>query len=58
MNMKSIYIIYPHYKWWAEDRIIPGGKIVEPGFSYSSDNNIEWLSVDELKRVYKEVNKH
>ena len=49
------YIIYPHYTWWGEDRIIPGGKKVEPGFSYSSDNNAKWLNVEELKELVKTV---
>ncbi|MDE6312067.1 MAG: UDP-N-acetylglucosamine 4,6-dehydratase (inverting) [Lachnospiraceae bacterium] len=49
------YIIYPNYTWWTEDRIIQGGKKVEQGFSYSSDNNKEWLSVEELKELLVNV---
>lgn len=49
------YIVYPHYTWWEENRIIPGGKKVEQGFSYSSDNNTEWLSVEELRELLKTV---
>ncbi len=53
------YIIYPHFTWWSEDRLIPGGKRVEQGFEYSSDTNSDWLSVEELqeqlKTVYKEI---
>ena len=45
------YIIYPHYNWWDESRIIPGGKKLDFGFSYSSDNNKEWYSVKELKEL-------
>ncbi len=43
------YIIYPHYNWWGESRIIPGGKPVDPEFVYSSGTNTQWLSVDDLK---------
>jgi len=53
------YIIYPHYTWWSEDRIILGGKRVEQGFEYSSGTNTEWLSVEELQErlttVYEEI---
>ena len=49
------YIIYPHYTWWEKDRIIPGGKKVEQGFSYSSDNNKEWFGVEELRELLKTV---
>ena len=43
------YIIYPHYSWWEECRILPGGKKVEDGFEYSSGTNTEWLSVEQLQ---------
>lgn len=47
------FIIYPHYNWWGEKDIIPGGKVVEPEFEYSSGNNTEWLDVEELKKKLK-----
>lgn len=49
------YIVYPHYTWWEEDRIIPGGKKVRQGFSYSSDNNTQWLCVEQLRELLKTV---
>lgn len=52
------YIIYPHYTWWSEERVIPGGKKVELGFSYSSDNNKVWMNVEELKEALKKVDLH
>ncbi len=42
------YIIFPHFEWWNKE-ILPGGKLVEQGFEYSSGTNKEWLTVDELK---------
>lgn len=49
------YIIYPNYSWWDESRIIPGGKPVDPEFVYSSGNNTEWLSVEDLKKRLEEI---
>ena len=49
------YIIYPHYNWWEESRILPGGKKVEEGFEYSSGTNQEWLDVGELKGILKQM---
>ncbi|MCI9531814.1 MAG: UDP-N-acetylglucosamine 4,6-dehydratase (inverting) [Lachnospiraceae bacterium] len=49
------YIIYPHYNWWEESRILPGGKKVEEGFEYSSGTNQEWLDVGELKGLLKQM---
>ena len=47
------FIIYPHYDWWENDKLIPGGKPVPPEFEYSSGNNTEWLSTEELRERLK-----
>ena len=47
------FIVYPHYDWWDNSKILPGGKLVEQGFEYSSGNNNEWLSVEDLKKKLK-----
>ena len=47
------YIIYPNYNWWSPDKFIPGGVKVDPGFVYSSGNNKEWLSIDDIKDKLK-----
>lgn len=43
------YIIYPHYNWWEEERVLPGGKKVEDGFAYSSGTNTQWLDTTQLR---------
>lgn len=43
------YIIYPHYTWWKDNRIISGGKKVEQGFEYNSGTNSNFLTVEEIK---------
>ncbi len=52
------YIIYPHYNWWGPEKIIPGGRKVEAGFEYSSGINKEWLSVDDIQQLLKNVEEH
>jgi UDP-N-acetylglucosamine 4,6-dehydratase (inverting) len=49
------YIIYPHYTWWGEDRVIPRGQKVPEGFEYSSGKNDQWLSVEKLKGLLPKV---
>ena len=49
------YIIYPHFEWWNPNKIQPGGKKVEQGFEYSSGTNTEWLTVEDLTELLKEV---
>ena len=53
------YIIYPNYTWWESASIIPGGKLVEPGFIYSSGTNKEWLTVEDIKAKLKtDIERH
>lgn len=47
------FIIYPNYNWWSDSKLIPGGKLVEPEFEYSSGTNTEWLSVEDIQRLLK-----
>lgn len=47
------FIIYPHYNWWRARDIIPGGRLVQPEFEYSSGTNTEWLSVEALREKLK-----
>lgn len=48
------YIVYPQMDFWNESKVIPGGRKLEPGFSYSSGNNNEWYSVEDLQKLLKE----
>ena len=53
------FIVYPHYDWWGRSSVIPGGKLVEQGFEYSSGTNNVWLSVEDLKEKLKtDLDKH
>lgn len=52
------FIVYPHFDWWDVSRIQAGGKKVAPEFEYSSGKNTEWLSVDNIARLLKEVKEH
>lgn len=48
----DFYVIYPNYNWWvAESDVIPGGKLVEAEWEYTSDKNAWWLSADDLRKL-------
>lgn len=49
------FIVYPQMVWSEKKMPQPTGKKVSDGFSYSSDNNTEWLSVDEIKERLKTI---
>jgi len=44
------YKILPAIHEWSKDpKRINSGKLVSPDFIYSSDNNIDWMSIDTLR---------
>lgn len=49
------YIVYPQVKWNSKQTIKEGGRKVPEGFSYSSGNNSEWLSVEMIRERLKEL---
>lgn len=50
------YIVYPHFDWLDLDKVLlPGGKMVKEGFEYSSNENAQWLSVDDLREALKKI---
>ena len=49
------FIVYPQVTFDDEPYVAPGGKKVPEGFSYSSGNNTEWLSVEDIKELLKTV---
>lgn len=48
------YIIYPHFEWWDADKNDKSGGILVPeGFEYTSANNKEWMSINDIKELLK-----
>ena len=49
------FIVYPQMTWNHKQQPDLSGRKVEEGFSYSSDNNTEWLSVEAIREMLKDV---
>ena len=49
------FVVYPQVKWNNKQKMKEGGKKVPEGFSYSSDNNTEWLSIEEIRELLQTV---
>lgn len=49
------YIIYPHYNWWGEEKVILGGRKVEEGFEYNSGNNSVWMNAEEISALLNRI---
>jgi len=52
-EFKEKYVILPSHPWWSGKHWSQGAKLPE-GFSYTSDKNDQWLSLDELKNLVRE----
>ena len=49
------FIVYPQVVWNDKQKINESGKKMEDGFSYSSGNNTDWLSVEQIRKLLKNV---
>ncbi|MFZ3577517.1 UDP-N-acetylglucosamine 4,6-dehydratase (inverting) [Virgibacillus sp. DJP39] len=52
LDMGNYYVIQPEFPWW-KDEFAQSGKVLEDGFSYVSNVNDDWLSVEELRELIK-----
>lgn len=50
VEFDDFYVIKPHFHFWAAAEW-DHGRQLEDGFTYRSDNNREWLSVEDLRRM-------
>jgi UDP-N-acetylglucosamine 4,6-dehydratase len=48
LDMGAYYIIQPEFNWWQSKH---EGLALPDGFEYSSGDNSEWLTVEELKSI-------
>ncbi len=51
----KFFVVYPQMVWSESKRTVPTGKRVPEGFFYSSGNNTEWLSVEEIREMLNTV---
>jgi UDP-N-acetylglucosamine 4,6-dehydratase len=47
VELDDRFVINPMHQWWKDQPEQKGRPLAE-GFRYTSDNNSEWLSMDEL----------
>lgn len=52
VELDDFYIIKPSFVFWSNtEELETKGKPVPDGFEYSSDNNTDWLSAEDLKQI-------
>jgi UDP-N-acetylglucosamine 4,6-dehydratase len=52
-DLGDYYAIEPNLEWWTGRS--HGGTRVAPDFQYTSDNNDQWLNVEQLQDIVKDV---
>ena len=45
------YVIAPMLDSWSESPVFATGTLVPEGFSYRSDTNDQWLSVEQIREL-------
>ena len=53
VELEDRYVILPAHPWWQHDNWAQG-KPVPDGFAYSSNNNEQWLTPEDLQRMIDE----
>jgi UDP-N-acetylglucosamine 4,6-dehydratase/5-epimerase len=53
VELADRFVILPAHSWWPQDHWAEGRSLPD-GFSYGSDSNDWWLTVDELQRMVNE----
>ena len=53
VDMGDYYVIQPQMDWWPDQTL--DGVPVRDGFSYASDTNSDWLTVDQLRDMVESV---
>lgn len=47
VEFDTYYVIQPEFPWWSK-KFAEGGKVLSEGFAYTSDKNMDWLTIEEL----------
>jgi len=57
LELGDHYVVQPQFSWWdaGTEELRKAGSPVSDRFRYSSDENDEWLSVDELREIVQPI---
>ncbi len=54
LRFDHFFVIEPEHPWWKRQKW-EGGKALPDGYRYASDNNTDWLSVEQLRQMIGEA---
>ena len=54
LEFNDYYIIEPNFEWWNSYNHEAGEEVAD-GFKYSSDNNSQWLTIEEMRNKIEKL---
>ena len=54
LEFDDMFVVQPAHPWW-ESGSLKGGRSLPEGFRYGSDNNSQWLNVDDLRVLTEDL---
>ncbi|MFJ8261829.1 UDP-N-acetylglucosamine 4,6-dehydratase (inverting) [Rummeliibacillus sp. NPDC094406] len=54
IEFDDYYVIQPEFNWWAEEYKV-GSKQLPDNFHYVSNENTQWLTIEELRKLVEEM---
>lgn len=54
LDVGDMFVIQPAHPWW-KDGVWADGKPLPADFHYTSDNNAEWLTIDDLRKLAEDM---
>lgn len=54
IEYEKYYVIQPEFPWWS-NADFKRGQLLNEDFSYTSDNNTDWLTVEQLRELVEEM---
>ena len=55
VELEEMYVVQPSAAWWFGHEWQSKGQILAEGFSYSSDSNENWLTMEEIQEIVDSI---
>ena len=59
LDLGNYFIITPKFSWWDDKgfkaNVGKKGKKVSESFEYSSDKNLDWISINQIRRLMSDL---
>jgi UDP-N-acetylglucosamine 4,6-dehydratase len=56
LEREDMFVVTPSTTMWQRNQVFAGNTLPD-GFRYSSDNNTQWLGLDEIKEITRPIEK-